>query len=249
MSGAGLRQAQLRMAAHLRDPRHPAPEGVEERRLQVYRDLIYNNVEGFISGGFPVLRSLYDDAQWQQLVRLFMDRHRCRSPYFLEISQEFIAYLMDEHQARECDPPFMAELAHYEWVELALDVAEETLPAEAPVAELSQAVLTLSPLAWVLHYAFPVHEIGPGYQPTEAAAPTFLVVYRDRQDKVQFMALNAATARLLELLRDNRSAATAAVIDTLAAEMGVDSQQIAGFALEQIGKLLASSVLLPVGDN
>ena len=151
MSNLSLRESQMQMANHLRDPEGaPGPEGIEERRLKIYRDLIYNNVEGFISGGFPVLRTLYDDTDWHAMVRSFLDGHRCQSPYFLEISQEFIRYVVEEHQHRDCDPPFLAELAHYEWVELALDVSEEELPPEDEVEDLANAVLRLSPLAWVL---------------------------------------------------------------------------------------------------
>lgn len=245
MNTSALRREQLRMAAYLRDPsKSPPPEGVEERRLKVYRDLIYNNVEGFVSGGFPVLRSLYDDAQWEELVRLFMDRHRCRSPYFLEISQEFIGFLMDEHQLRDCDPPFMTELAHYEWVELALDVSEEETPDTVSVTNLAQSVIGLSPLAWVLSYRYPVHEIGPGYRPEAPDQPTFLVVYRNREDAVKFMSLNAATARLLELLRDNDKATTEQVLAELASEMSMPVADITAFALEQISGLLDLSVLV-----
>ena len=81
MSGATLRDNQLAMARFLRNPQGRAPPaGVEARRLKVYQDLIYNNVEGFICGGFPVLRSLYGDDDWYELVRAFIDGHRCRSP-------------------------------------------------------------------------------------------------------------------------------------------------------------------------
>ena len=125
MSASALRDSQMLMARYLRDPQgQPAPEGVEERRLKIYRDLVYNNVEGFISGGFPVLRSLYRDEDWHQLVREFIDQHRCHTPYFLEISQEFLKFLMQRDESGPNDPPFLLELAHYEWVELALDVAE-----------------------------------------------------------------------------------------------------------------------------
>ena len=58
MRPVALREQQMSMARHLRDPEHvPGPEGVEARRLKIYQDLIYKNIEGFISGGFPVLRS------------------------------------------------------------------------------------------------------------------------------------------------------------------------------------------------
>ena len=247
MSAQRLQEAQLGMAAYLRDPTNaPAPAGVEERRLKIYRDLIYNNIEGFISGGFPVLRSLYDDKQWEQLVRLFMDGHRCKSPYFLEISQEFINFLMSEHVARECDPPFLAELAHYEWVELALDVAEDELAPQQDIENLEQIRLCLSPLAWVLSYQFPVHQIGANHRPETADSPTFLVVYRGYDDKVGFIALNAATARLLEMLRDNQDHTAAEVLQGLAAEMEMPFESIREFGLGQLQELLIQGVLQAV---
>ena len=80
MSAASLRDQQMTMARYLRDPENQAPpEGVEDRRLKIYRELVYNNIEGFISGGFPVLRSLYEEEQWHELVRLFIDQHRCQT--------------------------------------------------------------------------------------------------------------------------------------------------------------------------
>ncbi|QFU75481.1 DUF2063 domain-containing protein [Halioglobus maricola] len=245
MTTSTLRQSQLRMASYLRDPENaPAPEQVEERRLKVYRDLIFNNVEGFISGGFPVLHSLYSEQDWEGLVRGFLDGHRCSSPYFLEISQEFIQYLMNEHTARPCDPPFVAELAHYEWAELALDVAEEELPPRVEVGDLGSAMLMLSPLAWVLAYQYPVHQIGPGFQPEAAAEPSYLVVYRSREDEVKFIELNAATARLLELIRDNEREPASAVIGQLAGELGMPLENLRQFALDQLQQFVHSDVIL-----
>lgn len=245
MSTASLRDAQLAMAAHLRDPdRSPAPAGIEERRLKIYRELIYNNIEGFISGGFPVLRSLYPQQAWDELVRLFMDAHRCQSPYFLEISQEFISYLLNEHALRECDPPFMAELAHYEWVELALDIAEDELPAMVGEVDVESACPLLSPLAWVLSYQFPVHRIGADYRPDSAEQPTYLVVYRNRQDEVGFIELNAASARLLELTRDNDSASSVEILATLAEEMQLPPAQLHDFGLQQLEQMIQLGVLV-----
>ena len=246
MSALGLKQAQLEMAAHLRDPQQaPAPAGVEDRRLKIYRDLIYNNIEGFISGGFPVLRSLYDEVQWEQLVRSFMDGHRCKSPYFLEISQEFIGYLLNEHEPRDCDPRFMAELAHYEWVELALDIADEELPPFADESgDVSGMRPRLSPLAWVLSYQFPVHQIGAGFRPEASEQPTFLVVYRNREEEVGFIELNAATARLLELTRDNNTSSSLDVLAQLAEEMQLPVEQIREFGLQQITQMRQLGVLL-----
>lgn len=251
MSAVSLRDSQLEMARFLRDPQHQsAPQGVEPRRLAIYQRLVYNNIESFISGGFPVLRSLYSDREddWHALVRQFIDGHRCHTPYFLEISQEFIDFLMNQYQRTEQDPPFMAELAHYEWVELALDVAEAELPAEVMVEEVLAAVPCLSPLAWLLNYQFPVHRIGPGHQPQEAGEPTYLVVYRDRSDHVQFMELTPATARLLELTRDNRTATAGEILHSLAAELDMPADDVLAFGAGQFEAFIGQAVVTVVGD-
>jgi hypothetical protein len=244
MSAASLREQQMTMARYLRDPeRQPPPEGVEDRRLKVYRELVYNNIEGFISGGFPVLRSLYEDGDWHGLVRLFIDQHRCHTPYFLEISQEFLKFLMENHEPRPCDPPFIVELAHYEWVELALDVSEEVLPSGQASENPLAMVPRLSPLAWVLSYQFPVHRIGPGNRPESAEQPTYLAVYRDRNEQVQFMELNAATARLLELVRDNEHADGARILAALARELGMDEAAVLDFGASQLLEFIRNSVV------
>ena len=232
-----MRQSQLEMAAFLRNPEHNAPPaGLEARRLKIYQDLIYNNIEGFISSGFPVLCSLYSEENWHSLVRLFIEGHRCHSPYFLEISQEFLTFLNERHEPRACDPPFIAALAHYEWVELALDIAEHEAPPLQADKDPTTAVPELSELAWVLSYPFPVHLIGPANQPDEPAEPVFLVVYRDREDKVCFVELNAATARLLELVRENDGDNSVDLLARLAAEMALETTAILEFGLQQLAE-------------
>lgn len=221
-------QAQREFTAHIRDPSSvPGPRGIEKRCMKIYNDLIYNNIEGFLSGGFPVTRSLYRDEDWHRLVRSFVRDCRCQTPYFLEISQEFIQFLTQHYTLSPVDPTFLLELVHYEWVELALDVAEQEVGGE--VADIAvdplQGVPILSPLVWSLSYQYPVHKIGPGFEPdVPPAEPTYLVVYRNRADEVGFLESNAATARLLELLRDNETGASGLVLlEQLAVEMNAES--------------------------
>jgi uncharacterized protein len=198
---------QLEFAAHIRDPgNRPRPIDVEERRMAIYRELFYNNVESLLAGNFPVLRKLLADDRWHALIRDFFVRHRAQTPYFLEIAQEFLDYLQNERETEPRDPPFLLELAHYEWVELAVSISEESAdPGGAdPNGDLMTGIPLVSPLAWNLSYRFPVHRIGPGFQPDAPPdEPTHLVVYRARTDEVQFMEINAVTQRLLQLLQEN----------------------------------------------
>ena len=196
---------QYAFAAHLRDPeRNAAPEGIEDRRLQVYRELFYNNVEGLLAANFPVIRAITPDARWHALVRAFYAGHACHTPLFTEIGREFLKYLEVRDDAS--DPPFLAELAHYEWVELALQI-EETDFAEVahdPDGDVVAGVPVISPLAWPLVYRWPVHRIRADFQPDEPPPqPTCLIVARNRRDDVAFMEVSPLTIRLLEAVKAN----------------------------------------------
>ena len=204
---ASLSDIQRAFAAHIREPSmHPAPADIEDRRMKIYRELFYKNIEGFISSAFPVLRKLYSDADWHQMVRDFIHRHQSQTPYFLEISEEFLAYLESERETQLCDPVFALQLARYEWAELALFVAEQDTPVDAVAANhsLVDHIPVLSPLAWSMVFDYPVHQVGEGFKPQQPSEqPVCLVVYRNRQDKVAFLEANPVTARFLELCEGN----------------------------------------------
>jgi hypothetical protein len=203
-----LATLQEQFAAHIRSPNKvPAPLDVEDRRMAIYRKLFFNNVRNLLSYNFPVLKKLLSREDWAQLVRDFYIEHRARTPLFPELPREFLQYLQENRQEREGDLPFMLELAHYEWVELALSMDEHELDdVEAdPHGDLLKGVPVLSPLARSLSYRFPVHRISPKFQPEKPPEEaTHLLVYRNRQDEVKFMQLNAVSALLIEYLKDKK---------------------------------------------
>ena len=215
---------QYRFAAHIRAPQsNPAPADVEVRRMAVYRELFYNNVESLLASGFPVIREILPDQHWHTLVQDFFDRHRCKTPLFLEIAQEFIEFLQQERPKTEGDPAFLLELAHYEWTELALTISDadkDPLPPIDPNGDLMSGIPVLSPLAWNLAYRYPVHRIGPDFQPQEPSGElTHLVVYRGRDDEVGFLEINAVTQRLIEILKDNAGQSGLEALERIAEEL------------------------------
>ena len=228
------------------------PEGIEDRRMKVYRELLYNNVEGFVASAFPVIRRIYGDDEWHRMVRDFFANHQSNSPYFLEISQEFMDYLENEREPRPEDPPGLLELAHYEWVEMALHVSDATIDMDSIDAngDLLKGRPVFSPLAWPLMYQFPVHEMGPDNLPEIAPEhPTFLVVYRNRKDQVKFLEINAVTARLIGLLQENEDYTGGDAIDVITQEMtqldpGVVRQggKVALEQLQSLGIILGSKI-------
>ena len=232
------------LAAHVRDPAtHPGPPGIEDRRLAVYRELVANNLDGLLAGTFPVIRRTLGDADWQALLRRFLINHRSETPLFTRLGLEFIAFLeAAEAPAR----PWLAELAHYEWAELGLQLSDAALPAHDPDGDLLGGVPLLSPLAWPLAYRWPVQRLGPDCQPTEPPpAPTLVLLRRDPGGRVHFSMLSPLLYRLLALVSANEGRSGRALLRQLAEEAGhPDFDAFLGEALPMLERLRDEGVLL-----
>ena len=215
---------QYRFAAHLRDPEaNPPPPGIEERRLQIYRELFFNNVNSLLSTGFPVISRILGRDAWQLLVRRFYAEHESHTPLFPEIGREFQRYLQARAERDTGDHPFLVELAHDEWVELALSLDENEIDAVThdPHGDVLAGAPVVSPLAWLLQYRFPVHQVREDFLPQEPSAqPNFLVVSRNRSDEIVFTELNALSFKLLEVLKANPGVTGLDVIEALVVALG-----------------------------
>jgi hypothetical protein len=209
---------QREFAAYIRDPEHnPIPAEVAEQRMAMYRELFFNNINSFLSSNFPVLRTLLSEQQWFELAQDFFANHVSHTPYFSEIPEEFLAFL--EHERDNVnDYPFLLELAHYEWVEMAVAIAKEVLVINQTALQLESDV-QLSPLAWLLVYQYPVHKISPDFLPTAPPEQaTCLCVYRDVHDDVHFMEITPITYRLLAIIQEQETMRVADCLQQLLEE-------------------------------
>jgi hypothetical protein len=207
-----FKEKQYAFAAHIRDPEHVAPpDGIESRRMAIYRSLFFNNLFSLLATFFPVMRKIHSDAQWRRFIRGFMQHHQAETPYFLQLPQEFLAYLQNEFDAADDDYPFLLELAHYEYAELELAVSDEENEMQGvdPNGDLLTGVPVKSSLAHAFAYRYAVHRISPKFLPEEPESqPVYLALYRGNDDSVGFLELNAVTAALLdaiELNSDNKT--------------------------------------------
>lgn len=217
-------QAQYEFAAHIRDPQsNPKPADVEARRMKIYNELFFNNVEDFIANTYPVLKEITAENEWQKMMRDYFSNHLSHTPLFPEMPREFLKYLETERNNPD-DPPFIKELAHYEWIELALltsdldsDINWDKIDTDGDLLN-NQPVM--SPLAWPLTYQYPVQQISVDFLPeVPSEQPVYLLVYRDKKDKVHFMELNPVTALLIQLINENN---------------GLTTKQMLGVIVEQL---------------
>jgi hypothetical protein len=216
-----LLTAQRRFADHLRNPEeHEAPAGIEDRRLAIYRRLFFGNLNNLFSKNFPVLRRIIDDERWTALIREYMTHHRAHTPMFTEIGGEFVRFL-EQHQP-EGLPPFSLELAHWEYLETRVRLAEDdpnAVDADEAGALLESAPV-LNPTLRLAQYHWPVHEIRSDFQPEEPLAePIILAAWRHRDDRTGFIRLNAVTARLIALIEEQPGSRGRELLERIATEM------------------------------
>lgn len=225
MTDSSLFHQQSTLGLYLRDPDHHAPPAeMDPARAQVYRDLVFANLSSLLSGTFPVLIKILGDQQWRALVRIFLRDYRARTPKFGEIAEEFVGFLTSQPEALGEGgwPPYMAELAHYEWVEMALQQAEAEPLIAGDSGLLLEQRLQVSPLAWPLAYAWPVHQLGPDYRLDSAPVqPTLLLVRRDQDFSVRFSELSPLAFRLLQRIEEYPGLTGGEQLQGLAMEAGM----------------------------
>lgn len=242
-----LVRLQAQFAGHLRDPEGvEAPEGPEERRLAIYRRLVFGNLNNLFAKNFPVLFKLIEKDRWQALIREFLTQHRSTTPMFTEIGREFVRFL---EEAQPADlPPFALELAHWEFLETCVRLAEAD-PAAVVCDEQGDpidGVPVLNPTLRLAQYQWPVHELSPANRPDHPLAePVILAAWRKPDDRPGFMRLNAVTARLLALIEAQPAASGRRHLDAIAAELGAsDPEAVVQSGRAMLKRLLDRTVLL-----
>lgn len=239
---------QYAFAAHIRDPENvPPPAGIEERRIAIYRELFFNNLKSLLATTFPVIRRLLGEEAWGATIRSFMQKHRAGTPYFPQLPAEFLAFL--EQEPASDDYPFLVELAHYEYIELALSMADidNDLGGIDQHGDLLAGVPVSSALAWVYAYRYPVHRISPDYRPgAPGETPHYLAVVRDPEGRVQFHELNPAMAALLEAIDDNADGLPGErLLRRLAADLGMpDADAFVRHGLDALEQFRAQHIII-----
>ena len=215
-----LAALQKRFADHLRDPEtHPAPDGVEARRLAIYRRLFFNNLSSLFAKNFPVVRRVLPDERWRELIGAYLAEHRATTPLFPEIGREFVRFLTE--QPERCGEwPWLAELAHWQFLNTTVrnDDRDPAALAADPSGNPLDERPVLNPTLRLATYRWPVHGIRADRAAPEPAA-TVLAVWRMPDDRLGRLQINAVTGRLIELLKEDPARTGRMALQRVAGEL------------------------------
>jgi hypothetical protein len=239
---------QLAFTAHIRDPLHkPRPQGVAASGMAVYKEIVFNNLFASVSACFPVAQKVIGKRAWLKLTRAFLREHAANTPIFRKIPEEFLSFLADSTSNRSpLLPSYLLSLCHYEWIELlvaSIEVPKLDDEAINRQGDLLTEQPVFTPTMQLLSYDYAVHKISPRNKPKQQQS-TQLLVYRNAEDEVKFIALNSITFRLLSLLRQNESTGKQA-LTLISNEMHADSpEKIIQFGLHALEDLKNLGVII-----
>jgi len=224
--------------------------------MKVYRELFFNNVCGFIDGTFPVCKDVVGEDVWRDYSRRFFSQHACETPLFLRIPEEYLHWLVGQEDILE-EFPFLAELAHYEWLELAVDVmpvddqqreqATEGAPEKSAEASTEDDVLDRVPVLnaalMTAAYHYPVHQIQPGYIPDETGLFGF-ILFRDADDTVRFVQCSPLSLVIVDAIRENPSMTGREVIHAVLAQAGLEGEAAVQGGLDVLSDWRRQGILI-----
>lgn len=242
------RRIQQQFANYIRDPAsNSVPAGVEQRRMDIYTRLFFNNLASFCAKSFKSFRSFVDDDQWNTLIRGFMREHTCSSPYFKDIPLAFVEYLESSDQVSS-EYPFMTEMCHLDAMRMQLRLAPDAPLCDSLDIREDATCVQLASTVRLLSYQWPVHKLTPsswnGQQPQQ---PTWLIAFRDRNDQVEVLGTNVHTFRMLELLEQPLTLRTLKA--ELSEEFNVASKSLMTQLIPTVQAFNKKGVILTSGRN
>lgn len=180
----------------IRSPQSELPKALPAERMQIYRDLLFNNVCSFINLVYPVTRAILPELQWQKLLNEFFQKAKCDSPFYNDISLQFREYLTDCQHPSLKEYPWLAELLQFEWLELYLDTVEIE-----KIIVTRQDEWQLNTQVWVLVYQYPVYQWSSSMTISEIEImPSVIMVWRNDHDHICVESLSALFAVVIEQL-------------------------------------------------
>lgn len=247
-----FQQHQAAFNAYLRNPaQQKKPHGIAAKRIGIYREIVFNNFAASVSACFPVLLSIVGKRRFGQLLRLCFANQHFGNPLFSAIPKAFADFLQGLDLAEHGLPPYSAQLAHYEWIELyisrlAVEAASTTSAATRikHASDLADTKLQLPAAHMLVNYDFPVHLLSKKHAGL-ANSPTYLLVFRTPDFRVEFIQLNAISHALLQRIQ-SESLPVSIHLTQLAKTMLPDlpQQNVHEFGLQALHMLLLQQALV-----
>lgn len=174
-------------------------QGIKEKGIRYYRELIFNIAWDTITNAYPILTDFLGNEPMRSLVNNFYTQHRCQTYQVWRMPEEFKDFVIQNETALIEKYPFIPDLLHFEWIEIEVFMMpDETFPEHHKNGNILKDKLVLNPEIKILALQYPVHLFHPSKITEKEKGQYFVLVHRHPESKeVVFTNLNALGVKII----------------------------------------------------
>ena len=211
----------------------------DDTKINIYKELILNNLNEVISPCFPMIRSIISNDLWKHILKQFLLTYSVKTAIFHELPLEFVKFLK---QFLLNEYPFLPELAHYEWVELDVELSQAP-KVNKPITEIDikRSHWSLPVSTRLLNYHYEVHQINAHNLP-EQPTDTYLIVYQD-VEHVGFQKINQMSYQLLTILCSEKMSLTEVISSVVSLYPNLSEELLLGDSTKLLKDLYKQNII------
>jgi hypothetical protein len=140
---------------------------------------------------------------WEHAVRLFLKDAQPHTPWASTTQRAFVDHVCESPDMQRL-PAWLQDLAHFEWLQNAVNTTPVSWPACDAAADVMHHAVVLNPTHVEAAYEWPVHSIDTDHQPDDMQS-TYVSMLRDKDDTLHVLESSVFRGQLIDLLRDGQS--------------------------------------------
>ena len=187
-------------------------------RLSNYKRLVQNVIKDSIEAAFPITLNNIESAIWDEMLELFLQKHKCQSPAIWQMPYEFYQFAIEQNFTNQYQIPLLNELLYFEWTEIEMFMMEDKIiPKANQSGNIYSDSIIINPEYQIIQLEYPLHQ----YIPSEAIhlkGQYFVLIFRELDSKrLQFVQVSPLHVWLIEYLNQEQTSLQIA-IQTLSKE-------------------------------
>lgn len=177
---------------------HVAIPGTRQKGLDQYRRLIRNNIHNAMVQAFPIAFTVLSETRWSTLIDDFHAHHSAVTPQVWKLPLEFYSFVKANNYTDKFSLPFLNDLLHFEWIEIAVHTMEDQAPRPfCQEGDTLSDIIVVAPEYRMIRLKYPVH-LYAAEEALHHPGDYFLLIFRTSDFDVQFVDLPALHAFYFE---------------------------------------------------
>lgn len=173
-------------------------------KIQIYHELVRNNIEEVLYRAFPLTFHLLTQKQWNEMLDLYLAKEDFTAHSVWRLPQALVRVAMEQKWAERWNIPYLLDLLHFEWIEIEIDMMPDLPRGDfKKEGRILDDLLVLNPESQIIVYSYPVYEKNVLPREMKEGIYPVLVLRHPDTGEVHFIALSRFFLHVYEMLTEH----------------------------------------------